>query len=1554
MHGGKGEERKSTQHMRPVLTNVAAAAEANKPAPVLLPTTPKLFLKDGRKIQVGDCALFQAGNAPPFIGIIRRFSTDKEDCLKLCVNWLYRQADIKLTNGLLLEAAPNEVFYSTHKDIIAVTSVLHPCKVAFLGKGVQLPSGISSFVCRRFYDIENKCLWWLTDRGYIKRRREELDQLLDKTRLEMNATVQSGGRSPKHLNSPISAQHLMPTPPTLQNNGTTFSSQIKGKKRGRGDNGMESIKREHILKADDGDSAVCKFDNIMIKAEISKITEKGALITTDGVEKLVQLMQIDNNGKVDLACRVLLADVIAATDTIDCLNKFVQIRGLPIFDEWLQEAHKGNVGDGSCPKETDKSVEELVLSLLRALNKLPVNLNALQTCNIGKSVNHLRGSKNLEIQKKARSLVDTWKKRVDAEMKTIDAKTVGSSQAVTWPVKPGFTEITHAGSRRTGSTGLTMNRLITQQSACKALPGKFVPADDVVRPATLIAGSPKLQSPPSVTSSKAIGVTGALDLPHVVAKEEKSSNSSQSQSNSQSCSSDHGKTISPSLKEDARSSTARSVNASKTFVGSSHPQKSSNGHVARSCSGGQKDSSKPGSVSRTSVVDKVSQSALSCARIINMPASEHGSSHRLIVRLPNTNHSPLRSISGSSLEEPSTGSRASSPGVSDKHDHGDPEGKTRNDSVNNNISANLNAESWQSNDVKVGLVGYDEGDGSATVVPKEEVRAAVETGSASEISRTACSSSVNERGTGFTDPKRNSFSSMNALAESCAKYCEASSPLPDGDDVGMDLLASVATGEMLKSDLVSPAASQGSYPVKEDHFAGSNEPKVRFSSGGAGCQILSPSAENTDFHSHKDGNKSGSVFVKDQIQKVFPKFTCNDQKVVLLLEGFKEVRNRDDVVQDEDAQGVDGKVSDDFTGKSERSPVGETKSCGHGCEKIAEGSMHASDSDNKLLFHCVGGSSVQQPPSDKLEHRPPTLTGQQLSSIVEVTTKDVEDECQDASDRNASAEEHTGFTSSSLVMANGTETIEREGSLESCVAGSVGNYELSTISREAEAPARKEELVSVSKATSYVAAAEQDAGAKLDFDLNEGLPGEDINQSEPATTVAPGSTAIRMPSLPPCISSLVLSNSPCPITVAAPAKGPFLPPENLLKCKGEPGWKGSAATSAFRPAEPRKVLDMLLTTDMQLSDSATTKKGDPHLDIDLNVPSERVLDDLASENFPETTESESGIIISTPAARAFGELDLDLNRVEENMENGHCSASSSRRLEVSLLPKRSVSETLANGEMNMSRDFDLNNGPVLIEVGAEPVLRKQMLKSSGNVSFVPSITALRMNHTNAGNGWFPAGNSYPAIAAPFLPDRGGSSYPIVASAGAQTILRPVIGSVAYGSDVYRAPVLSSSSTMAFSPGATSLPYVGFPFSSSFPLASTCFTAGPTTYVDSSAGGASYFPPIFSQLVGQVGAMPYSYPRPHVISLPDVNACGGTETSSKWGRQVLDLNTGPGSTEELKDDRMRFSSSQISVTSSHTLMEDQARLHQLGIGSLKRKVPGAWETERFNYSQSSWQ
>jgi len=1498
-------------------------------------------------------------------------------------------------------------------------------------------------------------------------RQEEVDQLLDKTRLEMHAAVQSGGRSPKPLNGPTSTQHLKSGTDSVQNSGTSFPSQAKGKKRERGgDQGTEPIKRERPTKPEDGESASSRLDNMM-KAEIAKITERGAITATEGVEKLVHLMQLDRNErKIDLAGRILLADVIAATDRIECLGRFVQLRGVPVLDDWLQEAHKGKIGDGSSPKESDKGTEDLLLALLRALDKLPVNLNALQTCNVGKSVNHLRGHKNLEIQKKARSLVDTWKKRVDAEMTKInDAKSGGSNQAATWPIKPGFSEISHSGSRRSGSAEATTKAPISQTSTCKSLVGKPGHADAIVKSTLATQGSLKLSSslPASVTINskdspgKGAGSSGNSDLPLTTVKEEKSSSSSQSQNNSQSCSSDHAKTMGSSWKEDARSSTAGSMHANKTSGGSSRHRRSSNGFLGSSISGVQKEAnlSKTISLNRNAPLDKVStQSGLSSERTPDMPV-DHGNNHRLIVRLPNPGRSPARSASGGSLEDPPVpSSRVSSPGVPDKYDHIDRKIKLKGDVCRSHISTDVNAESWQSNDVKEGLAGSDEGDRSPAAVLDEERRTADETGRVADASRAACSSSGNGKGVPLIDPKsRNSFSSMNALVESCAKYSEASAPISAGDDIGINLLANVAAGEISKSDLVSSSASPGSSP-KEEPCAANNEAKSRFSCEDGEAQNCGQSDENADYDSLKQGRSVGSLVACEKSREIGmqqsgdsktispkPENKSTSEHTVQLpsvnLYKTAEYSVKPEIKSEEEiadrclsvCSPVDKKEGLEGDGGNE-SAMDDNKPVDYTREKIVEGSTKASDlAINSLGDGCVGNLPASGKKAEKLGAEEPMLcspsvnevssgailTDQPQPAVIEnhaepldrigndaipLSTVDkvpcpviadasrikksneLEDSNLDPGD--SARKEQTGLAPSideqagSAAVSLGTSTradeiVERKETLESRPVSGVCEPPSAVPIQESEKCAksiasklsgvdldRREEIESSAETSSVLVASEPDTGAKLDFDLNEGFSGDDGNQSEQVTSAAPVCPpAIRLPNLSLFASGSMSNGLPAPVTVAAPAKGPFVPPEILLKSKGEPGWKGSAATSAFRPAEPRKVLEMPLnTSDVQSSDTTAGKQGRPPLDIDLNVPDERVLEDMASQSSPQTTGSESGVIGNRDAStRSTGGLDLDLNKADEGTDNGQFLASTISRLEVPLMSVKPVSGGFPNGEANMLRDFDLNNGPGIDEVGAETLPKSQHATNS-NMPFLPPISGLRMGNAELGNvsSWFPAGNSYSAVAVPsFLADRGEQAYPIVAAPGAQRILGSITGSGSFGGEVYRGPVLSSSPAMAF-PTATPFPYAGFPFGSSFPLASTSFSGGSTAYVDSSSGAPSCFSAIPSQLVGPAGAVSSShYARPYVVSLPEGSTVAGSESSRKWGRQVLDLNAGPGGADiDVKDDRLSSASRQLPITSSHAFMEEQARMYQMSGGGMKRKERdgGSWD-ERF-YKQPSWQ
>ncbi|XP_057950715.1 uncharacterized protein LOC131145574 [Malania oleifera] len=1664
MHGREGENRKRSRHMWSVPSRGTTTVAGDS-----CTSTADSFCKDGRRIRIGDCALFKPPqDSPPFIGIIRWLTVGRENNLKLGVNWIYRPTEVKLGKGFLLEAAPNEVFYSFHKDEIPAASLLHPCKVTFLPKGVELPSGLSSFVCRRVYDIANKCLWWLTDQDYIDERQEEVDQLLHKTQIEMHATVQPGGRSPKPMNGPASTSQLKSGSDNVQHNGTSFPTQARGKKRERGDQGSEPVKRERSSKIDDADLGNFRAESIL-KSEIVKITDKGGgLVDMEGVEKLVQLMLPERSDrKIDLAGRSLLAGAIAATENFDCLSWFVQLKGLPVLDEWLQEVHKGKIGDGSSSRENDKSIEEFLLVLLRALDKLPVNLNALQMCNIGKSVNHLRTHKNMEIHKKARSLVDTWKKRVEAEMNSHDAKS-GSSQAVAWPARPRHADVSHGGSRHLGgSSEGAMKSSVTQLSASRSASVKPVQGDAVKSGSASLGNMKSVPSPASVGTNSKDGqpriLVGSVSDPQTAARDEKSSSSSQSHNNSQSCSSDHAKTVAFPGKEDARSSTAGSMSVSKMSAGASRHRKSVNGFPGPNLSGVQRETgSSRSSLHRNPTPEKLSHSGLTCEKASDIPVAE-GNNHKLIVKIPNRGRSPAQSASGGSFDDPSiVNSRASSPVISEKHEQFDRALKDKSDAYRTNIASDVNTESWQSNDFKDVLTGSDEGDGSPPSVPDGEH---CKTGDAArkmaELSKAASSSSGNEAKSEKLHD--GSFTSINALIESCVKCSETNASMSVGDDVGMNLLASVAAGEMSRGDLVSPTDSpQGTSTMVDDCCPATDvKPKPSGRDDPAQAQNLPNDVANSD--SGKQCITAGNLWPKDGLHQLVKHASANfsrDRKETSFSEekpgDHNEFMNSscmdlqqtvgpcletngksDDVIAASLAasptcareKGVD---EEDQHHERKSVPTGANANGISDSKQKLSSSLSAEDKLNNLFSSVEGEKkAVEVLPSCplletssnkknnvnggfgggvKTESKPPAtmmhseclektndeiplpsdsgkdltpentdvIKGERLDEInARNHVSQVEKQKIEQENNTSPAVENRVVAGSDRATADSRgefveESIENNVGFEPSSGGPVSQTEQHMRSRAnkltgTEGDETDECASTTADASSFSASGGSDADTKLEFDLNEGFNVDDGKCGEPINLVPPGcSASVNLISPLPFPVSSTTGGTPASITVAAAAKGPFVPPDDLLRSKGELGWKGSAATSAFRPAEPRKVLEMSLgTASASFADATGGKQGRPLLDIDLNVPDERILDDMACQNSAEETGSISNAINSHDLARgcapvrAFGGLDLDLNRVDEAADIGQCSTSNGHRLEVPLLSvKSSLSAGYPNGEVNFRRDFDLNNGPGLEEPSVEPSPFSQPARSS--IPSQPSQThaaCVRMNNTEVGNlaSWFPQGNTYSALTIPsILPDRGEQSFPIVATGGPPRIMGPHTSGSPFSPDAYRGSVLSSSPAVSFP--SSPYQYPVFPFGSSFPLPSATFSVGSTTFLDSSSGGRLCFPAVHTQLIGPGSTVSSQFPRPYVVSLPEGGNNGVADSRRKPGRQSLDLNAGPGGPDiDGRDETLPLTARQLSVASSQALAEEQARMYQVAGGVLKRKDPeGGWDPERFGRKQSSWQ
>ncbi|CAH8392938.1 unnamed protein product [Eruca vesicaria subsp. sativa] len=1523
MHGrGVSEERKKGHRRRlmfrppsRLISSLEASGSSSSSSSLSL-SSPSSFSKDGRRISVGDCALFKPPqDCPPFIGLIRLLLPQKEGNFKLRVNWLYRPGELKLGRGVHLEAKPNEIFYSFHEDEIPAASLLHPCKVTFLPKGVELPSGISSFVCWRVYDVMNESIWWLTDQDYIDERQQEVDKLLYKTRTEM--TLQQGGRSPRSLNSPTTSQVKTGTDSM---SSSSFSSQGKGRKRERGDQGSESVKRERSSRIDDSGSGFVRTES-SLKSEIAKITEKGRLVDSEGVERLVQLMLPERNEKkTDLIGRSILASVVAATDKFDCLSRFVQLRGLPVFDEWLQEIHKGKIGDGSSPKDNGRSVDDFLLILLRALDKLPVNLNALQTCNIGKSVNHLRSHKNSEIGKKARSLVDTWKKRVEAEM---DAKS-GSNQGASWPGRSRQSEVSH-GSRHSG-----VSADAAKTSASHLHPSKSVsvtiPSDNNVKSATT--------SPCSTRSapSPGTGVAVVNDGQHR----------------------DTG-------------AVHREVGLSRSF-----------------------------SSQRTTTFEKVSQSTLTPEKALDVPVAE-GCSNKFIVKLPKRGRSPAQTFSGGSFEDYAAGSsRAPSPVPSEKHDQADRNVKDISDTNRATVSldgsskiediakptsptlgdvvkaekkhggshSSMNAliescvRDSEANEASAEDVGMNL---LATVAADEMSKSPVASPSVSRVSDSLMNdksisekhttgitksvvalpseqaealakdptvvehvSSSGEQNVNDSKPSDSEIEELQRLVDQCLEESNENSDdiaptaghtsgiggnISDDGDSGV--VTDLKTDEISKTDRMAETATRtGDSALRK-------------------CKTIGISQNATDSLTAEDSHLEtvGGAQVEDKPKVMLSSELVNKMGEVSEFAKDRSTENVDRSMPEKNSDDNDcGGTANDRKAActSVSDPVSDTT---ERVETSAPAECKAIVLCPKVESLAVANTHSDVVVDDKKEQKPLVALS---SELVKEMGEDVK--VSSGFSKGVAAEKidmginHVNQTDKKIkpVTAHLDSSITKkevehlEASIKSAEVGKQCPTIVCADGNEAQ------ECTSVAKDVPSVSAGSE-MDTKVEFDLNEGFKGDDTRVGN--SNNFSGSVCLTPTPLPS-------SQPPASITVAAAAKGAFVPCDDLLRNKATVGWRGSAATSAFRPPEPRKVQEAVppSVNNVTSCDASRTpvNQTKTFFDFDLNVPDDRALEDLPSQRFANPTNSSSG-------------LDLDLNRLDDPADMNNHTISSGHRVDSSF-----HQANLSSGGL---RDFDLNDGPAVDDVDVE----SSMGFSQNSRSAQPMMTGIRMSAENMAPGfssWFPAANSYAAMSIPqVLPERDDQPFPVITSNGPQRMGGPTSRVSSFTPDMYRGPVLLSSPAVSFPP--TTFQYPGFPFGSSFPLSSANFSGASTPYMDSSSSGRLCFPPVNSQILGPGVAISSNYPRPYVVSLPNGSSNGGVSNSNndaKWFRPGLDLNSGPGGHETDGRDEAALVQRQLSSSGSLPL-KDEARMYQMSGGTLKRKDPDSgWD----GYKQSSWQ
>ncbi|KAJ4702143.1 IIS transcription factor [Melia azedarach] len=201
------------------------------------------------------------------------------------------------------------------------------------------------------------------------------------------------------------------------------------------------------------------------------------------------------------------------------------------------------------------------------------------------------------------------------------------------------------------------------------------------------------------------------------------------------------------------------------------------------------------------------------------------------------------------------------------------------------------------------------------------------------------------------------------------------------------------------------------------------------------------------------------------------------------------------------------------------------------------------------------------------------------------------------------------------------------------------------------------------------------------FDLNQEVCSDDMDRPvNPVNPVNPVSTPVSVVSA----------------SRAAAASGlPAAP----LQFEGTLGWKGSAATSAFRPASPRRTSDSDKTTLPIGGANSSSKQRQDFLDIDLNVAEavdEKLADLIPEKQIPVSSSLHSAESSLEMSPKRSERLKLDLNRISDDSD----APATDLRMETRLVPSRnghrSPSPASSSSSMQPSlRNIDLNDRPYL-------------------------------------------------------------------------------------------------------------------------------------------------------------------------------------------------------------------------------------------------------------------
>ncbi|XP_031261552.1 uncharacterized protein LOC116119763 [Pistacia vera] len=438
------------------------------------------------------------------------------------------------------------------------------------------------------------------------------------------------------------------------------------------------------------------------------------------------------------------------------------------------------------------------------------------------------------------------------------------------------------------------------------------------------------------------------------------------------------------------------------------------------------------------------------------------------------------------------------------------------------------------------------------------------------------------------------------------------------------------------------------------------------------------------------------------------------------------------------------------------------------------------------------------------------------------------------------------------------------------------------------------------------AAHEPEVKALCDFDLNQEVCSDDMER-----LVNPVSTPV----------SVVSASRP----VAAPGL-----PAAPLQFEGTLGWKGTAATSAFRRASPRRVSDSEKTSLTIGGISNSSKQRPDCLEIDLNVAEcgdDKLVDVVAEKQIPLPVSSglhsaESSLDVSP---RRSERLKLDLNRISDDSDAPPTDLRMDGRFHYNRNGHRSPSPASSSSSMQPPslRNIDLNDRPYLQNDFSDQGLYHgkfpQNVSAFGAVSKSdePVISLMGTRVEVNRKGFVP--QAAPLSNGKALENAMDTN---MARTGSVLALGPTVSythSPVLGYNGFAAATTLSYSSPMYGP-ASSIPYM----------------------VDSRGA------PVVPQIVGSAAAVPPSYSQSPFMMSPSSGPSGLNGAGPS--RPNFDLNSGfpvEGGNRDSLGLRQLFMPGQGRSMEEHLRVGSQPSSSS-GVGGKRKEPDSGWEAYPYNY------